>query len=69
MSICYTNLNLEGYFIMEDIIVFSVLMTASLFLFIVSIRSFLEKGFLFNNSYLYASKKERETMYHYRGKT
>ena len=47
---------------MEDIIVSSVLMTASLFLFIVSIRSFLEKGFLFNNAYLYASKKERETM-------
>lgn len=47
---------------MEDIIVSSVLIAASLFLFFVSIRSFMEKGFLFNNAYLYASKKERETM-------
>ena len=47
---------------MEEIIVSAVLMVISLFLFIVSIRSFLEKGFLFNNAYLYASKKERENM-------
>lgn len=30
--------------------------------FIVSFRSFKEKGFLFNNAYLYASKEERATM-------
>ena len=30
--------------------------------FIVSVRSFKEKGFLFNNAYLYASKEERATM-------
>ncbi|MBP3381113.1 MAG: DUF3784 domain-containing protein [Clostridia bacterium] len=28
-----------------------------------SVLSFLQKGFLFNNAYLYASKQERETMY------
>ena len=30
--------------------------------FIVSFRSFKEKGFLFNNAYLYASKEERATI-------
>ncbi len=30
--------------------------------YIVSVRSFQEKGFLFNNAYIYASKQERETM-------
>ena len=29
---------------------------------IISIRHFKEQGFLFNNSYIYASKKEREAM-------
>ena len=29
---------------------------------VVSIRSFQNKGFLFNNAYIYASKQERETM-------
>ena len=47
---------------MEDMIVASALLAVSLFLFILSIRSFLEKGFLFNNAYIYASKKERDTM-------
>ena len=47
---------------MEDIIVAIILLAVSLLLFVVSIRSFLERGFLFNNAYLYASKKERETM-------
>lgn len=27
-----------------------------------SVRSFMEKGFLFNNAYIYASKEEREKM-------
>lgn len=40
------------------IIVFSI--AAVLLLF--GIRSFLEKGFLLNNAYIYASKEERETM-------
>ena len=47
---------------MEDIVVSSILLAVSLFMFIAGIRSFLEKGFLFNNAYIYASKKERETM-------
>lgn len=47
---------------MEDIIVAILLFVVSLLLMIVSIRSFLEKGYLFNNAYIYASKKERETM-------
>jgi len=47
---------------MGDIIIAIALVVVSLFIFILSIRSFLEKGFLFNNAYIYASKKERETM-------
>jgi len=47
---------------MEDIAVAIILLIVSVLLFIVSIRSFLEKGYLFNNAYIYASKKERETM-------
>lgn len=31
-------------------------------LLLLSIRSFLQRGFLLNNAYLYASKEERETM-------
>ena len=37
--------------------------------FFISIRSFQEKGFLFNNAYIWASKQEREKMdkkLHYR---
>lgn len=40
------------------IIVFSI--AGMLLLF--SIRSFLERGFLLNNAYIYASKEERKTM-------
>ena len=47
---------------MGDLIVAIVLLLVALFIYFMSIRSFLEKGFLFNNAYLYASKKERETM-------
>ncbi len=39
-----------------------ILVLLSAFAFFVSIRSFMEKGFLFNNAYIYASKQERETM-------
>ena len=39
-----------------------VLFFISVLLFFFSIRSFLEKGFLFNNAYLWASGTERETM-------
>ena len=47
---------------MKEIITASVLFGVAVFAFIMSIRSFMEKGFLFNNAYLYASKQERETM-------
>ena len=47
---------------MEEIIVASILFSISIFAFVVSIRSFMEKGFLFNNSYIYASEQEREKM-------
>ena len=47
---------------MKEIIVASILFTISIFLFFMSVRSFMEKGFLFNNAYIYASKEEREKM-------
>ena len=47
---------------MEDMIVAVILFLISLVAFVLSIRAFLEKGFLLNNAYIYASKKERETM-------
>ena len=40
----------------------SVVFIIAAILAVVSIRSFLNKGFLFNNAYIYASKQERETM-------
>ena len=48
--------------IMKEIICASILFLISAVSFFVSIRSFMEKGFLFNNVYIYASKQERETM-------
>ena len=45
---------------MKEIIVASILFAISIFLFFMSVRSFMEKGFLFNNAYIYASKEERE---------
>ena len=47
---------------MGEIIAATVLILISIAAFIMSIRSFQEKGFLFNNAYLYASTKERESM-------
>lgn len=47
---------------MEEIIVSIVLFTISLLMFILSIRSFRGKGFLLNNAYIYADKKERGSM-------
>ncbi|SHE78569.1 DUF3784 domain-containing protein [Alkalibacter saccharofermentans] len=42
----------------ETVILFIVSMVA----FVLSFFSFKEKGFLFNNAYIYASKKERNSM-------
>ena len=47
---------------MKEIIIESILFAVSVFLFFMSVRSFMEKGFLFNNAYIYASKQEREKM-------
>ena len=47
---------------MGEIIVAIVLLLIAAAAFVVSFRSFREKGFLLNNAYLYASKKEREAM-------
>ena len=47
---------------MKEIIIACVLFIISFFAFCMSIRSFMGKGFLFNNAYIYASKQEREKM-------
>ena len=47
---------------MKEIIIASILFAVSVFLFFMSVRSFKEKGFLFNNAYIYASKQKREKM-------
>ena len=45
---------------MKEIVTASILFAVSIFLFFISVRSFMEKGVLFNNAYIYASKQERE---------
>ena len=45
----------------EWITLIAVFVIAGVCLFL-GIRSFLERGFLLNNAYIYASKEERETM-------
>ncbi|MBR2913803.1 MAG: DUF3784 domain-containing protein [Oscillospiraceae bacterium] len=47
---------------MQEIIAASILFLISLVILWLSIRSFMEKGFLFNNAYIWASKQERESM-------
>ena len=47
---------------MATIIIAGILGVIAVICFIISYRQFHEKGFLFNNAYIYASKKERETM-------
>lgn len=47
---------------MEDTIVVIALLILSIIAFIISVRSFREKGFLFNNAYLLASEQERERL-------
>lgn len=39
-----------------------ILFAMSVIAFVMSIRSFMEKGFLFNNAYIHASEQERESM-------
>jgi hypothetical protein len=45
-----------------QIVGFIVLLLVSMIAFMISIMQFKEKGVLFNNAFLYASKRERETM-------
>ncbi|MPW26955.1 DUF3784 domain-containing protein [Alkalibaculum sp. M08DMB] len=47
---------------MKEIIVTIILFILSMGAFVISFFSFKEKGFLFNNAYIYASKKERNSM-------
>ena len=47
---------------MLKIIPAAILLGISVLVFVLGIRSFIGKGFLLNNAYLYASKHERETM-------
>ena len=42
------------------IVIFAFIVAGALL--IISIRSFMNRGFLFNNAFLYASKEEREKM-------
>ena len=45
-----------------ELIATIVVFLLAVILAVLSIRSFRNKGFLFNNAYIYASKEERETM-------
>ena len=47
---------------MKEIILSCILFLIAIGAFVMSYRSFREKGFLFHNAYIYASKQERETM-------
>ena len=47
---------------MAEIITAVILFLIAGVSFLISFRSFREKGFLFNNAYIYASKQEREYM-------
>lgn len=47
---------------MENIVTTCVSFVVSLVMFVTSFLSFKEKGFLFNNAYIYASKSERANM-------
>lgn len=47
---------------MGNVIGAIVLCVIAIICFVLSFLQFNEKGFLFNNAYIYASKQERETM-------
>lgn len=47
---------------MENIFIIIILAAITIACFIISYLQFAEKGFLFNNAYIYASKQEREMM-------
>ncbi len=45
-----------------DAVVVIIVLLLSIACAVISVFQFKEKGFLFNNAYIYASKQERETM-------
>ncbi len=45
-----------------DVVVVIIVILLSIACAVISVFQFKEKGFLFNNAYIYASKRERETM-------
>lgn len=47
---------------MTEYILAGVLLAIAIALFVISVRSFMEKGFLFNNAYIHASEEERKNM-------
>ena len=47
---------------MQEVITAAILFAVAAGSFILGIRSLREKGFLFNNGYIYASKQERQNM-------
>lgn len=47
---------------MENIVLAIISCVVALACFVLSYRQFNEKGFLFNNAYIFASKQEHETM-------
>lgn len=47
---------------MKEIITAIILFIIAVAAFVISIRSYMEKGYLLNNAYIFASKAERERM-------
>ena len=47
---------------MQNMIIACIIFIIAIVMFVISFRSFKEKGFLLNNAYIYSSKKERENM-------
>lgn len=47
---------------MKEYIAAGILFLISALAFFMSVRSFMEKGFLFNNAYIWATKQEREKL-------
>lgn len=52
----------RGDTMIKDIIVFGILLLIAIGAFVVAYLQYKERWFLLNNAYLYASKKQKETM-------
>lgn len=62
MSLYDIEIHRQGVFIMLEKILAAVMFLIAAGVFIMGVRSLKEKGFLFNNRYIYASKQERQNM-------